>query len=86
MLQEFEPELSKGQLEDLLKLGKVLLIFDGFDEIDNDKRDGYEAELVSLANKYRKIMILTSSRPDSRFDSWESFYQYEVQPSDKDKA
>lgn len=86
MLQEFEPELSKGQLEDLLKLGKVLLIFDGFDEIDNDKRDGYEAELVSLANKYRKIMILTSSRPDSRFDSWESFYQYEVQPLDKDKA
>ncbi|WP_347911345.1 NACHT domain-containing protein [Pseudomonas grandcourensis] len=85
-LQEFEPDLTKGQLEDLLKLGKVLLIFDGFDEINNDKRDGYEAELVALANKYRKIMILVSSRPDQRFDSWESFYQYDVLPLDKEKA
>jgi hypothetical protein len=86
MLQEFEPELSKGQLEDLLRLGKVLLIFDGFDEINSDKRDGYEAELIALANKYRKIMILVSSRPDHRFASWENFFQYNVLPLDKEKA
>lgn len=86
MLQEIESDFTKGQLEDLLRLGKVLLIFDGFDEINNDKRDKYEAELVALANKYRKIMILTSSRPDQRFSSWEGFYQYEVQPLDKEKA
>lgn len=86
MLQEIESDFTKGQLEDLLKLGKVLLIFDGFDEINNDKKDRYEAELVALANRYRKIMILTSSRPDHRFSSWESFYQYEVLPLDKEKA
>jgi len=86
MLQEFESELTKSQLEDLLKLGKVLLIFDGFDEINNDKKSAYEAELTALANKYRKIMILVSSRPDNRFGSWESFFQYDVLPLDKEKA
>lgn len=86
MLQEFESELSKSQLEDLLKLGKVLLIFDGFDEINSDKRQLYEAELTALSNKYRKIMVIVSSRPDHRFVSWESFYQYDVLPLDKKKA
>lgn len=86
MLQEFEADLSKNQLEDLLKLGKVLLIFDGFDEINNDRRALYESELTALANKFRKIMILVSSRPDHRFGSWENFYQYDVLPLDKEKA
>ncbi|WP_210559052.1 MULTISPECIES: NACHT domain-containing protein [unclassified Pseudomonas] len=86
MLQEFEVEFTKGQLDDLLRLGKVLLIFDGFDEINNEKRDVYEAELTALSNKYRKIMMLVSSRPDHRFGSWENFYQYDVLPLDKEKA
>ena len=31
-------------------------------------------------------MILISSRPDSRFSSWEEFYRYGVKPLTKKKA
>lgn len=86
MLSVFEPDFSAVQLEELLKLGKILLIFDGFDEINNNKREVYEAELIALATKYRQILILVSSRPDYRFNSWEGFYQYDVLPLDKEKA
>ncbi|MGX0889250.1 energy-coupling factor transporter ATP-binding protein EcfA2 [Pseudomonas sp. ADAK2 TE3594] len=86
MLSDFESGFSLEQLEGSLRLGKVLLIFDGFDEVSIDRRDRCEAEIVSLSNKYSQIMILLSSRPDYRFDSWESFYQYEMLPLDIEKA
>lgn len=86
MLSVFEPDFSTVHLEELLRLGKILLIFDGFDEINNNKREVYEAELIALATKYRQILILVSSRPDYRFNSWEGFYQYDVLPLDKEKA
>jgi predicted NACHT family NTPase len=74
MLADFESGFSLEQLEGSMKLGKVLLIFDGFDELALDKRDKFEAELLNISNKYINIMILVSSRPDGRFSSWEAFY------------
>lgn len=85
-LTNIESTFSKQQLEYSLKLGKVLLIFDGFDEINSDIREKYEKEIIELANKYQKIMILVSSRPDGRFSSWEEFYHYNILPLDKEKA
>jgi hypothetical protein len=85
-LSDIEPTFSKIQLEHSLKLGKVLLIFDGFDEINNDKRDLYEKEIVSIAGRYHNIMIMVSSRPDDRFTSWDEFFCYNILPLDKEKA
>ncbi|MFL0801315.1 MAG: NACHT domain-containing protein [Agarilytica sp.] len=85
-LSELESTFSKQQLDYALKLGKILLIFDGFDEIHSDKRDRFEEDIVSVASKYQNIMILVSSRPDGRFSSWDEFYQYNVLPLDKEKA
>ncbi|MFJ4193928.1 NACHT domain-containing protein [Pseudomonas sp. NPDC089534] len=86
MLADFESGFSLEQLEGSMKLGKVLLIFDGFDELALDKRDKFEAELLNISNKYINVMILVSSRPDGRFSSWEAFYQYDMRPLDLKKA
>lgn len=86
VLIELEPNFSKQQLEYSLELGKILLIFDGFDEINHEKRESYEKEIIDFANRYQNIMILVSSRPDNRFLGWEEFYQYKILPLDKEKS
>ncbi len=86
MLTGIEPSFSREQLEHSLQLGRVLLVFDGFDEINNEKREAYEKEIINLSNVYNKIMLLVSSRPDDRFSSWEEFYHYNILPLDKEKA
>lgn len=85
-LTEIESTFTKSQLDYSLDLGKVLLIFDGFDELNNELRDKYEKEIVAIASKYQNILMLLSSRPDSRFNSWEEFYVYRVLPLDKEKS
>jgi hypothetical protein len=73
-------------LEYALKLGKVLIILDGFDEINNNERHEIEKEILELSNNHSGIRLLISSRFDSRFESWSEFYQYKIQPLDKGKA
>ncbi|CAM3720593.1 NACHT domain-containing protein [Ectopseudomonas alcaliphila] len=71
---------SKDQLHTALKLGKILLLLDGFDEIDFQIREAYEEEVLELSNKYPQTPIVLSSRPDSIFNSWEEFYIYRALP------
>ncbi|MEC4091391.1 NACHT domain-containing protein [Pseudoalteromonas rubra] len=85
-LTDIESTFTKSQLDFSLGLGKVLLIFDGFDELNNELREKYEKEIVNIASKYQNILLLLSSRPDGRFHSWEEFYVYRVLPLDKDKS
>ena len=81
-----DARFSSAQLDYSLKLGKVLLILDGFDEINGEQRGQYEKEIVSLSSNYHHILVLLSSRPDNRFSSWEEFFHYQVLPLDKEKA
>lgn len=85
-LTDIEPTFTKSQLDYSLIQGKVLLIFDGFDELNNEFREKYEKEVVSIAGKYHNILMLLSSRPDGRFQSWEEFYTYRILPLDKEKS
>ncbi|MEH6672041.1 NACHT domain-containing protein [Halopseudomonas sp.] len=85
-LSTVDKNFKKEHLDIALRLGKILLIFDGFDEIDSDKRDACEKELIELSNKYHNLMVIVSSRIDSRFSSWEEFHVYYVNPLDKKKS
>ncbi|MCX0333317.1 NACHT domain-containing protein [Acinetobacter radioresistens] len=85
-LININPSFNKSQLDYALKLGKVLIILDGFDEINREDRDKIEREILNLSSNYHGIRILISSRFDSRFDSWDEFYIYRVQLLDKNKA
>ncbi|WP_158966099.1 NACHT domain-containing NTPase [Paraglaciecola sp. L3A3] len=85
-LTEIESTFTKSQLDYALALGKVLLIFDGFDELNNELRKKYEKEIVHIAAKYQNILMMLSSRPDNRFHGWEEFYIYRVLPLDKQKS
>lgn len=73
-------------LEQLIEKGNILLILDGFDEIDFDIRDRYTREILELSRKYKNIHLLISSRPDECFSSWTGFYELFINPLNKDQA
>lgn len=81
-----DSSFSKAQFEYALKLGKVVLILDGFDEINSSHRDQYEKEITQISDSHENVLFLISSRPDNRFSSWGEFYQFNMLPLDKNKA
>lgn len=85
-MMAISPSFNKEQLDYALKLGKVLVILDGFDEVNSEDRENIEKEILYLSNNYHGVKILLSSRFDNRFSSWEEFYQYRVLELDKDKS
>jgi ABC-type oligopeptide transport system ATPase subunit len=85
-MADIEKSLTKAQVEYALERGKVCLLLDGFDEIDNSLKELYEKEVLELSVKYEELKIVVFSRPDNRFCSWDEFYVAKVQPLDKEKA
>lgn len=83
---KIDPSFSIYQLEYAIKLGKVMLILDGFDEINGEKREDFEKDIINIASIYQNILIVISSRPDNIFSSWDEFYQYNILPLDKEKS
>lgn len=80
------PSFNKEQLEYAFKLGKILVVLDGFDEVNSEDREEVEKEILYLSNNYHGVRMLISSRFDNRFSSWEEFYQYRILELDKNKA
>ncbi len=85
-LVEMDSRFTKEQLENSLKLGKTLIILDGFDEISALTKDKYEKEIIRMSNKYNNVLFIIASRPDERFSAWDEFSTLKVQPLDKEKA
>lgn len=74
--------LTKEQFIDGLKSGMFTIIFDGFDEVDFDQRQGIERQILDLREEYPTVIIVVSSRPDDRFQAWTQFYVISVLPMD----
>ncbi|MGI0630097.1 NACHT domain-containing protein [Pseudomonas aeruginosa] len=71
---------TKDQLITSLKIGKIALFLDGFDEIDYEKRQTYEREILEISDKYPNTILVISSRPDELFNSWEEFHIFSALP------
>lgn len=56
-------ESQNNFLDNLLARGNVVLFLDGFDEIPREFALDVRDKLAELANKYRKVQIVISSRP-----------------------
>lgn len=86
LLQESNKDFEWDQFERCMTSGKMLLILDGFDEVDVRYRTSVAKDILSLSNTYPQVRIMASSRPDDTLDSWEEFVKYHVQPLTKDQA
>jgi hypothetical protein len=60
--------------------GRFIFVFDGFDEVAADKKGIVEKQILDLSFKYGSNLVVVSSRPDDRFDAWQEFTSYRVEP------
>jgi hypothetical protein len=64
-LAEFGLKVNREQLEGLLSSGRILVLLDGFDEVDDDDKSWLIGEIEHLAKCYDSTRIIVSSRPQS---------------------
>ena len=72
-------KISYAQFDLALRAGGLLLILDGFDEVEFKHRNEIENQILEISEKYPKSLIVLSSRPDERFAAWQLFYTSEVE-------
>jgi len=85
-LSDLDEAFTEEQLHFSLKEGKIALFLDGFDEIDFNKKETYEREILEISNTYSNSIIVISSRPDECFSSWDEFHIYHAQPLNKEQS
>ncbi len=76
---------GRSEFQKAVEEGQFIFIFDGFDELNNEKRTIYETQLLALARMSKNVIVI-SGRPDMRFKGWQSFSTYHVAPLTLDKA
>ena len=64
-LAEFGLKVNLEQLEALLSSGRILLLLDGFDEVDEDNKSWLIDEIEHLAKCYDSVRVIVTSRPQS---------------------
>jgi len=85
-LHEINKDFQMHQFEVALESGKLILILDGFDEIDPSSRKRIEKETLSISREYPSTTLILASRPDDIFDSWEEFTKLKVLPLSKEQT
>jgi len=68
-----------------LKTGVFFVLLDGFDEVDPAKKPTFEKEIQRTASRSNCEFIL-SSRPDSKFHSWNGWQITNIAPLTVDQA
>ncbi|MHA6530122.1 NACHT domain-containing protein [Paenibacillus sp. BAC0078] len=72
--------LSQEYFNKSLLLGKFVFFLDGFDEIENSKRDSVRRELIDLTDNYQANKYIVSSRKSNEFNEWVMFKEMDITP------
>ncbi|KVG59254.1 hypothetical protein WS79_11115 [Burkholderia territorii] len=63
-MKTYEIEATLDSFHFLAQTGKIALLLDGFDELDNSLISSVVRELELVVEKYENIVVLVTSRPD----------------------
>ncbi|MFT3938763.1 NACHT domain-containing protein [Rhodopseudomonas sp.] len=63
-----------------VRSGLFAFILDGFDEVSLDKKRNAEKQILELSKNNPDCIVVVSGRPDDKFDSWQDFSNFLVQP------
>src|SRR5690606_374004 len=80
ILSSLDFDTSDEIIDFLFKSGKIILLLDGFDEIPSDKVSRIISEIELLSEKYQKLRIIITSRPDSGIERSAFFRVYRLAP------
>ena len=80
-----DQELSDDVFVELLRSGRFVLMFDGFDELNSTVREEIQREILNLSHSFPKLGIVVTSRLDDRFFSWERYQIFKSLPYTKEQ-
>ena len=86
MVRNLWSDLTVEELIGLLNSGKVLLLFDGLDEIPTSSLAIFTKQLNAFIDRYTTNTYIISSRPYSNFQSFTRFMVLRLQPFTKRQA
>lgn len=73
-IAQYNSKFSKENLEYILKRDNTILLLDGFDELNPDKKLSYISEINQLSELHPDLHIVISSRPEyGLFREWSLF-------------
>jgi hypothetical protein len=79
-------KLSFEQFDSGMEEGNFIIILDGLDEVQRDKRDILSRQLMTLQDRCPNLITIVSSRHDGNLSSWTRARRYYVLPMDKRDA
>lgn len=85
-LRDFSPDFMFEECQILLQGGQILLLLDGFDEINTSLSGHYADEIRRFARQYEQCCVVVSGRPTDEFKSWVDFEIFDVLPFDGDQS
>jgi len=81
-----ESAANKVCLREILESGKVLILLDGYDEIEDDLRKKINQDIAELSIQYDKCFFIVASRPDSELKALAGFKEFNIQPLSQKEA
>jgi len=70
--------LNKGLTEKLLKKGKFIIFFDGFDELKSAIKPVVSKDLNEFVKKFNENAFLITSRPSTNIEFFPLFHNYSI--------
>lgn len=80
---DIKSKISINQFNEAVSRGVFVFIFDGFDEINKERKNSIENQIIKLTYENPKLALIISGRPDERFSAWQHFTNFTVKPFDK---
>jgi predicted NACHT family NTPase len=78
--------MNESILDAFLSGNKIVLLLDGYDEIDFELRQKFEKQLLLFCQKYPDIHLILTTRPEETLYAWESISVLEILPLTKEDA
>lgn len=78
--------LSRDLVDNLFAEGAIVLLLDGYDEVNYDRRREIGGEISRLCQSYPDSHVVVTSRPDDAIEAWETFSVFRVMPLKKQQT
>lgn len=85
-LKNYGFDYERKYFEYSLETGCYLILFDGYDEVKQEKAETITREIINLCTKYPDNYYILSSRPNREFVGWSDFKELDALPLSKKQA
>jgi predicted NACHT family NTPase len=81
-----QEKIDIASFQSWIEHGRFTFVLDGFDEVAADKRDKVQEKILKLCVKSPDNIVIVSGRPDDRFDSWQEFSVFRIEPLNRQQV